>query len=249
MPPIASDDWAANFQRALRQLARQKGEQLAGQIAPILFTNLRFERPQRYARRHHDKPPDDYFNRVVALYEQWSGYLYQLQQEKSDGAWLPLYQKLTTWARYDLNRVPYGSWVGQAEDMAQEAVAVLMTARFPYDTDFDAWARVILRNTRAAAQKRSQFHRISWTSWEDQAEAVTATGLMGKMEETITMHQDLLRAIETMGHDGRQRLILLRYFEGLSYAEMSQIMEKSLSALYKLHFEAIEELQDSLLRK
>ncbi|GAB4159029.1 MAG: hypothetical protein Fur0021_29470 [Candidatus Promineifilaceae bacterium] len=245
MSSTASDDWAAYFRRALRRLSQQKGEHFAEQLTPILFTNLRHKRPQNYLKRHPDKAPDDYVTHVTALYEELSGYLYQLQQEKSDSVWLPLCQKLTLWAQYELSRIPNGYLLGQPEDMAQEAVSALMTARFPYDTPFDPWARVILRNTRVAVQKRSQSSKISWISWEGHSETTAAAALV-TVEDAVTTHQDLLQAIEMMTHEGRQRLILLRYFDGLSYAEMSQFMEKSASALYKLHCEAIEELKDIL---
>lgn len=245
----ATDDWAAPLKQALHQLARQKGEHLAGQIAPILFTNLRCKRPQNYLNRHPGSLLGDYVTHVATLYEELSGYLYQLQQEKSDIVWAPLCQKLVTWARGELNRTPNGGSLWQAEDIVQEAVTALMLARFPYDTPFDPWARVILRNTRIAAQKRGQQRKISLISWEEHIEASVATTTMVNVEEMVATQQDLLQGIEAMTHDGRQRLILLRYFECLSYVEISRIMEKSLSALYKLHFEAIEELQDILLRK
>lgn len=243
------DNWAAHFRQALHRLARQRGEQFAGQLEPILFTNLQHKRPQNYLKRHPDKAPDDYVTHVTALYEELSDYLYQLQQEKSDSVWWPLCQKLTLWARYELSRIPNGYLLGQPEDVAQEAVSALMTARFPYDTPFDPWARVILRNTRIAVQKRSQSYKLPTISWEEHIEAAAAVAAIarGNVEEVVASRHDLLQAIETMTHDGRQRLILLYYFDGLSYAEISQIMGKSASALYKLRFEAIEELQDILL--
>ena len=58
---------------------------------------------------------------------------------------------------------------------------------------------------------------------------------------------DLLSAVNKLNSEDRKRFIQLYYFEGLGFQEIAKILDRTTNALYKLHFDALENLRKILL--
>ena len=237
---LTSPDWNAQLDKALRLFARKRGCDLVKHIRPIVLANLKIGRFNYYLKRHPEHQLTDYVDYVADHYQQWAAYIILLQQTRSDQIWRLLHSKLTVWARHYLSSGKYNLAQGEAEDIAHEAMLVLITARFPYDTHFDPWARRILRNTCAQMHRKAK----EVAELREQQQSEQGPTPVRKLEESVAIHQDLLRSIETMSNPDRQRFLLLHYYQDLSFAEIQPIMNKTLSALYKLHFDALEEVRE-----
>jgi DNA-directed RNA polymerase specialized sigma24 family protein len=85
----------------------------------------------------------------------------ELQLEKDDLVWIPLYSKISKWIFNLFVRKGFDRVYVEAEivpELAQEAAIQILKAHFTYDTDFDPWAYTIINDTclkymRAAFKK------------------------------------------------------------------------------------------------
>jgi RNA polymerase sigma factor (sigma-70 family) len=57
---------------------------------------------------------------------------------------------------------------------------------------------------------------------------------------------DLLDAIDQLSSEDRRTIILLYYFEGKDFDEIAEVLDRTKNALYKLHFDALENLRKIL---
>jgi len=62
--------------------------------------------------------------------------------------------------------------------------------------------------------------------------------------ERLTLRHDLQRAVEELPTEARREFIHLYYFKQYSFDEVADRMDKNKNALYKLHFDALENLRE-----
>jgi RNA polymerase sigma factor (sigma-70 family) len=245
------------IEQALDLLAEQRGLALKTAVSPFIYTNLDKGRVHNYLERP-DSSPADYVWRVADQYEQWHDYLCAVQIEKRDDVWQPLYKKLQTWAFRFLPRIGYPTYasrddhIQQAHACAAKAALTLITACFPYDTNFDPWAYVILQNVTHKHMNRqikpllkSQQQEIELDAYDDWLQNLLDPA-GGESQRMVELRADLLQAINQLSSKARKQFILLYYFEQKSFEEIAVRMDKSLNALYKLHSDALENLRKIL---
>lgn len=115
----------------------------------------------------------------------------------------------------------------------------LLTARFPYDTEVEAWACVLVQNVCRGYLRRER--KVPDTL--DDALIEHLSGLsQAEGEHRRKLQLELLDAIEQISSVDRRRIITLHYFQGLSLPEIARKMGRSMNATYKLHFDALAEL-------
>ncbi len=241
---------AATLHQAIQIVAIQRGEDFAHSITPIILANLDRGRVQHFLDNAENRRPEEYVWRVVEFYEKWQLYLYQIQAERLTDLWLPLYDKLKWWAYNYLCRQKFPPTHNEKQEMAADcaaaAAAQLLNARFPYDTDFDPWAYVLLQTVtlkqlhRRYAEAPDEMHQIDdWDAWEGVWPQLSTPG----PEDSVELRRTLLTAVDQLTSDARKQIILMRYFEQMTFPEIATALNRSSSAIHKLHFDALQNLR------
>lgn len=225
-------------------------------LRPILEGNLEACRIQRFLDEQEDGEAlaaylRRYVHRVATHYDRWHEHVHRVQVAKATEVWEPLYVLLQKWAYAFLRRRNFAAEGGRYEHAlacAGEAAAALIDARFPYDVHFERWAYVILQNicrryidrhwSSTDAMDRAA---VPLDEWEDWTQNLADPGAERDVDRVALRH-DLLQAIEDLASDARMELILLHYFQQLSLGEIADRMGRKRNAIYKLHFDALDNL-------
>ena len=242
-------DLTNNLEQALRLLKKERGEKIVGKLRPILFSNLDRGRIQFFIDGDQ-KRVHDYVWLVADCYEQQHVYLHDLQIKRLDSVWRPLRKKLQKWSYKYFIRINFLSdeetWM-IAHSQATEAAISILSAHFPYDTDFDAWAHVIVYNSCRRHVRQST--KKSQIPKEKRVEVDKISNLadesMGNMASSSESRIDLLKAIEKLP-ESRKQVIIMLYFEELTPNQVAQKLNKTVSAIYSLHFNALKQLRKIL---
>jgi RNA polymerase sigma factor (sigma-70 family) len=236
------DQIESNLEQILKTVAAQRGAHFAANLRPILLANLERGRIDFYLNDHAQAQLHEYVWRVADYHARLSPYLHKLQQTKSPEVWEPLLQTLRKWAGSILLHTPgLASNPDQlSPEYAAAAAEKILTAYFPYDTEFDPWAYVLVRNIcrQLLRRERSQVDPI------DDDRIVQLPDLShADVERVRDLRRELLAVIEQLSSDARRQLIVLHYFQGYSLPDIAARLGKTMSAIYKLHFDALAELR------
>lgn len=197
-----------------------------------------------------------YVERVARCYQEWHEKV-RLLQLGDEAAWLPLYEMMQKWAYRWLERRHFLPGRGtelyeHAITCASDAALVLLEKPFPYDVHYERWAHKILtfvclrhlaREIRAA-QGANRENLVELDAWEDWLPDIADPGR--GVSDLVGDKQTLLQAIDHLASDARKQFIMLYYFEEKSYAEIAAIMGRKVNTLYKLHFDALDDLRRNL---
>jgi len=238
------------LEMALAALTELRGERLAGQVRHILFTNLDRGRIQGFILGRLDLIPA-YVRDLVDRFEALHDLLHKLQTERDTESWEPLFDRMQTWAYNFFLRKSFtadGRTQEIAAECATEAAIMMLSAYFPYDTDFDAWAHIIVQN---ACRKFIGRSLKKSTVPEDH---------IVELEDNLVNPNDILQENRTLQHelddeltnalaqltDARRTVIQATFFDELEPEEIAQKMGKSVSAIYSLQFNGLQDLRKIL---
>jgi RNA polymerase sigma factor (sigma-70 family) len=251
--PLQHHDLKTAIELALESLSSQLSAELVTSIKPILMTNLDRERPQRFIEGDISRIPS-YVSRVAEKFQILNTFIHQVQVEGLVEVWEPLIRKMQSWAMRFLVKKGYQDNANtreSAKDCANDAARNLLVAYFPYDTDFEPWARVIvhyacLKFIRSDATQIPVIDESldvledTLVSKDDNPSSPNGIGSSDK-------ESDLLKAISQLS-DVRREVIELRYFQGFTLPEIAVRMGKTVRAIYSLHFYALQDLRKILKR-
>lgn len=247
---IQIEDTRRMLEEALDAHALENDGGIARQIKPILLSNLDRGRVQYFS----DGKPGRiraYVWHVSQNFSSLNQYIHQLQIERSDTVWEPLIKRMQTWAYNFFLRKgsPADDHTRQtAIECASEAAIILLEAHYPYDTEFDAWAHVIVQNAC-----RKHIHKAARKS------AVPDSGLV-ELEDELLDPEDPLLEVTTMRKESgrelvealnqlseaRRTIIQSIYFDGLEPTDLAAKMGKTVGAIYSLQFNALKDLRKIL---
>ena len=238
------------LEKELEALRREKGAETANRIRPILYTNLDRGRIESFLELDLDLIPA-YVQRVCNRYQSLSAWLHEVQVERSTSAWEPLFARMQTWAYTFLIRKGFlvdATTRETAEECATEAAVALLDAYFPYDTDFEPWAHVIVQNAcRKFMQKAARKSVVPDDKLVEIDEMLD--GLRDPSSDTRDqpgeLGSELAEALLGLS-EARRTVIRLLYFENLSPEEAADKMGKSKGAVYSLLFHALHDLRKIL---
>jgi RNA polymerase sigma factor (sigma-70 family) len=247
---LDSENIQRQLEEALKALDDSKGEGLARQLRPILFSNLDRGRIQG----SWDENPDrirDYVWRVAETFATLNPYLHQLQTERRTEVWEPLFERMQTWAYNFFLRKNFAADQQTREiaiECATEAAIALLNAHFPYDTEFDAWAHTIVQNACRKfihkAFKKSAVPEDKKVELDD--DLVVPNELLLDVQ---ALHNEaggeLTEALEQLS-EARRTVVQLIYFDEMEPLEVAQKMGKSVGAIYGLQFHALNDLRKIL---
>jgi len=242
------EDIKAEMENALGILSEQKGNEIAMRIRSILYTNLDRGRIQGFIEGEIDRV-HDYVWRVAEKYMNLSPYINEIQNEGAVNAWEPLIKQLQRWAynflRNDVVDMPP---LENAQECANEAAITILGAHFPYDTDFEPWAYVIVKNVCSKfirkATKKSTVPQQSIIHIDDTLDTIKDLQFE-QQEHQKDLQDDLFEAIAQLSN-GRRQVIELKYLQDFSLNEIAPKMGKSIGAIYCLHFNALNDLRKIL---
>lgn len=236
------DPLECELEQILSTLAKQRGARFATQLRAILLTNLERGRIHFYLNGRAPAYLPEYVARVVQYFDRLNPYLQQLQRTKSPDAWEPLLFKLRIWISGVLQHLPGGvdDPAQLATDYADAAAEKILTAHFPYDTEFDPWAFVLARNV-CLQQLRIGRRRVE--PLDDDLLSLLPDLNHTAAAQRRELRQALLSAIEQLSSDARRKLIMLHYFQGSALPDIAAALDKTVTAVYKLHFDALAELR------
>jgi RNA polymerase sigma factor (sigma-70 family) len=242
----------AELTRELEKLKKMEPE-IGAKIGLIVMDNWADGRVEKFFESKTEETAHDYICRVVNYYQ--TCWMVVTKIESADfEAWKCLLEKLRKWAYVFLRNkgLPHHLDLIQiANDCANDAGGRLMNIRFPFDVHYDSWCcRVV--------------HNVCYNYIRQHAEKIKYVDLNMDLSETdewlrglsipdatngSEMRLDLLGDIEQLNSEDRKRFIMLYYFEGRSFAEIAEILERTHNALYKLHFDSLENLRKILGEK
>jgi len=247
---VESETLHDQLEQALRQLAEIRGDELARQIKPILLANLDRGRIHRFLEGEADHV-QSYVWRVADGFSDLHAYLHQLQAERDPEAWTPLYTRMQTWAYNFFLRKNFAADDHTCEiaiECASEAAIHLLHAHFPYDTDFDPWAHILVQNAC-----RKFIHKSLRKSAVPQEKQVELEDDLADRNDPPLEAQMLmaelgaeLDAALAQLSEARRSVIRMCYFDGLGMEEIAQKLGKSAGAVYSLHFNALGDLRKIL---
>lgn len=237
--------------QALDELAAKTSSPIAAQISEILRANQKRKRIAYYFEQSPGTSIGDYVMQVSDIYTRLHPYIHELQVEKSEKALNDLLKKMDFWARSFLSRkgFEFSEATRQlARDICMDAAAAVVKAYFPYDTEFDPWAVVLLQNIcrkqlrdagrRASRSVRAAILHEDWLERQLDPDAL-------KVLIHVEARQDLLQAFQHLAHE-EQVVLQLHYFQELKPAEISARLGKRQSQIYTIKFQALKKLKKEL---
>lgn len=219
-------------------------------VSRILIDNWADGRIEKFFNSKTEDSVYDYACRVVKYYKKCHPFVLKIERGHP-AAWDMLLEKMSKWAFWFFRKkgLPdYLDFVQISNDCANDAGARLINIRFPYDVHFESWAcrvvqNVCLNHIRQFADKLDYADYDSDLSEID--ERLHELGVQSGAE-SVDKRMDLIAAIDQLSSEDRKLFILLYYFEGKSFREISVILDRTMNALYKLHFDALENLRKIL---
>lgn len=237
------------IEEALKSLFIEQGSETVDKIRAIIYSNLKKGRLQVYVNGEI-KGTKDYVWLVAEKYKEMNSFMNDLQVAKITTLWEPLFKKLESWAyNYFVRKSFYADEQTKeiALECASEAVINILRAQFPYDTEFEPWARVIVTHScqkyieRATKSGIPQQNIIPIDDQKNDIEDMTIQPL----EQQQILRGDLIAALGKLPK-ARRQIIEFIYFDGLSPNEIADRIGKSVGAVYSLHFNALLDLRNIL---
>lgn len=241
------------IEQALANFAMRISPEQYTFVRQIIYTNLSRARLKYFLNKHPGHAPTDYVEHVVETYLRLTDYLTQVQVKKTEEVWEPLFERIKKWCGRFLIKNGF-SYKPETNELiyeyAQEAALALVHARFPYDTEFDPWAVVIVHNVCLKRMRDDTRHlatRSGTVSIEDEKVVELNKQLQGNIVEQTDTMQDVLAGLKQLSKT-QQQIIFLFYREGLTPADIADQLGQTQSTIYRLKFEALKELRKILVQ-
>jgi RNA polymerase sigma factor (sigma-70 family) len=249
---LESEKIQGRLKEALNTLAETEGDGLARQLQPILLANLDRGRVHSFLEGNPGRIPD-YVRRVAEAYTSLNPYLHKLQTERSAEAWGPLFERMQTWAYNFFLRKNFARDNRTREiavECATEAAVSLLNAHFPYDTEFEPWAHILVQNT---CRKYIQHaFRKSEVPQDKKVDLDDSDNLASPNEELLEMDalqreagHEIMEAMKQLS-EARRQVIQAIYFDEMEPEETARRMGRSVGAIYSLQFQALKDLRKIL---
>lgn len=240
-----------DLESALESVANQFADEVVSCLRPVLQANLKNGRIATFTENSPARL-QEYVLRVAAIYTRLHGYLEKIQTEKDDLVWEPLLKKLSVWA-YNIflskNFDPIYTREEIVPALANEAAIQLLRARFPYDTEFDPWAFMIVKGTclkfMRSSMKKSIVPAHSIVELDESSESWVDDPTTRPDDVRREIRASLLAAIDQLP-PVRREIIIQKYFYELPSEKIAENTQRSVAAVYSLHFNAIENLRKIL---
>jgi RNA polymerase sigma factor (sigma-70 family) len=237
------------FEELILEIERimEEEPEIGATVGSILLENWSDGRIEKFFNSKTEDSVGDYADRVVKYYKKCHWAVYKVETGDAE-AWGYILDKLRRWAYSFIKKksLPFHVDLYQvATDCAHDAGARLMNIRFPFDVHYESWACRVVQN-------------ICYNYIRQHADKVEYVDLDSDLSETVEWlrdmnlpdgldraekRMDLMEAVSQLNSEDRRRFIILYYFQGKSFKQISQILDRTPNAIYKLHFDSLENLR------
>lgn len=242
-------------EEALQALEQEEEPAFVRAVSRIVWQNVDKGRLRKFLANESVANEQEYVRCVAAHYRAQRDYVHRLRHTDDPQVWEPLYILLQKASYRALTRMSFQNQVeryNHAVQCASDAAIVLATRPFPFDTDFKAWAFVIVQyicknHVRKARSGRSvpddaQVSLDAWDGWvQNFPDPASGSG-----QKRVEQRLDLLQCIANLSPSQRE-FVMLHYFEHKTYEEIAALMGRNKNALYKLNFDALNNLRKNML--
>lgn len=240
------------IENSLEIVTGRDGEEIAAGIRPILFANLKNGRLRTFTENQPERV-QGYVLRVADHFIRLHGYITKIQVEKDDLVWEALLTQLRKWTYSYFVHKGFEPTHTRAEivpGQANEAAIQLLKAHFPYDTDFEPWAFNIVKATclkfMRTSMKKAAIPARNLIELDDTLESWIEDPAARPDDIRNEMLTSLMAAINQLP-PVRREIIIQKYFYELPSEKIAENTQKSVAAVYSLHFNAIESLRKILI--
>lgn len=238
------------IERTLFLLKEREKDETISKLRAILYANLDRGRIDGFVDSNIANV-QKYVLRVINHHERLSPLLNELQVARSTEAWQPLFGRMQKWAYNFL--LGQGFYVSQetannANACATEATIAILDAHFPYDTEFDSWAHVLVQNTCRKFIRKSTRKSIIPQQQLVSLENTEILKLDNSLKDERQQKEfaDELAEVLKLLSQSRKDVIDLHYFQGYSFPEIATKMNKTIGAIHSLHFNALRDIRKIL---
>lgn len=235
-----------SLQQAITYMAQPLNSPHIEKIREIIYRNFELGRVQKYLQTNMTATPQKYVERVCHYYQHYHLYISDLQITHQFHVWEQLRQKIIGWKNrfYPHKQVLF-------DDIVQEVCRKISQAIFPYDTDFEPWAYIILRNTIYSYYEADTLNLIGY---EEEIEPLLyktdlqLKDLVQSPEEVMLEFENITELHQALNNlpEKQRQFIELYYLEEKTFPEIATLLNIKINALYKLHFDALANLRKIL---
>lgn len=243
-------------EQTLHSLHQEEEPDFSRAVARIVRYNIERGRLRKFLTNETVADEAEYVRLVAEHYRRQRDYVHGVRETDDPAIWEPLFVLLQKAAYRSLTALGFEDDPLQrydhAKTCASEAGIVLVRRPFPFDTNFKAWAFNVVRfvcqnyvrknrNSRSVPPEM-QVSLDAWDGWAQNLADPASTDAKKRVE----LQLDLLQCIADLSAAQRQ-FVLLHYFEHKSYDEIAELMGRNKNALYKLNFDALNNLRKNML--
>ena len=229
-------------------------EEVIGRITHIVCKNMARGRLKVFLDAGRERDLEEYIRYVVGSYRRQRAKVEGLQFERDDGLWQVFYQEVEDWVfDYLISRgfVPNEGTFRLVQDYRSCAVEQLMLAHFPYDISFECWARTVVQHVCRKQIGRAMCHKRLCDKQMVGLEQWQSGAVYRSHEEelvALTLSDGLLAALQELPTNYRV-VIQLHDLCDMDYQEIADVMNKTLRAVYNMHYKAMKRLREILIAK
>jgi RNA polymerase sigma factor (sigma-70 family) len=251
-----SESLRDELDRTLHGALQGRSHTYAHIIRHLVLTNFERGRLRYFTNHNAEVAVADYVDLVMAGYDSWHEYVGRVQVDRAVDVWEPLFEQLQKWAynliRSRLQSNPHSERLEHAVACAADAGAAIVNSHFPYDTAFEAWTYVLLSYTvnkyvrqLPGFSSNTQPGMVQLDMWPDWLSNLVDPAAERELHQ-YELHEILVQAIAELPAGQQEVITLLFHEKAYSYKEIATLTGRSLCALHKAKFVALEGLRKIL---
>lgn len=237
--------WEA-LSKALDTLETEYGSQIIGEVRPVVRTSHQKRRVHKVLERNPDWTALTYARHVTVTYLENRERLYRLRVLHDEATWQPLLIMLRTTAVREL--IKHRSQPARIDELADgslhDAYIRIVHIHYPYDTPFEGWAVVVLRNIIRKNRQRylaANGHTRNALYLEDlDIEQIAFDN--GSAEEQALLRQILEQALSQL-NERQAAVIRYHYLESRPLDEVATLLDTTIQSVYALNKRAKNKLR------
>lgn len=248
--PDSTEEFTKALEITLTSLTDHLGEETVAALQPILLANYAKGRVDKFTEGNPAKL-EKYILRVADIYQRNHAQLVKVQLDLDETEWEELFAKIIKWSRSYFFRKSFSPHQLDHDfeyTLVSDIALAILKSKFPYDAEFLAWVRVIVQNV-CLKNMRSLFETTKNQDDIDELDKAISHIVGGKNEEDKHIDQEattvLSQAISKI-KEPKKSIIIMRYIDDFSLEEIAVKLNKSISAIYSLHFRALNDLRKIL---
>ena len=244
---------------ALNRILSIEPQAIRQAVSKIVLKNDSAGRLQHHLNNHPHKSADDYIHLVLRMYKKISPRLIRLIHEKRDDDWLELMEKMNRWA-YSLLRkrnpnFSHENLLNLSRDAVYSACGDVLKLSFPFDTPFDSWLYLIVKNNALAEMrksfKRDEFANHGELDLSEDSNTLLSDASFINPEKIFSENERIeqLKSCIDQLPEKQKQIIEAKFLEDLSTPEICERLSIKPNASHQLLYQARHNLVKCLSKE